>query len=250
MIARISLPSRWASLGTISLAPARTTEWCNFGSLVSSGLYLGCTILSLTARSRSRLQWGGLCLGSGLLGILAYAQYVNSQFQLPMLIEHGGQMLMPLVLVCALWKGAQHPATKWLTCIAVVMTFAGHGAYAVGFWPTPATFHAMTSLILGVEYETATQFLLVAGTLDFVVCVALFLPWLRRSAALYAAVWGMLTALARPVAGMSTTLIYWGADQYLHETILRAPHFMLPLFLFLAWKKTDPSRGETSATNC
>ena len=43
------------------------------------------------------------------------------------------------------------------------------------------------------------------------------------------------TALARPVAGMSLSLNYWGADQFLHEAVLRAPHFLIPLYLFFLW---------------
>ena len=36
---------------------------------------------------------------------------------------------------------------------------------------------------------------------------------------------------------MSLSLNYWGADQFLHEAVLRAPHFLIPLYLFLLWKK-------------
>ncbi|WP_417731642.1 hypothetical protein [Rosistilla oblonga] len=200
-------------------------------------LYLACTLLTLTVRQRSWLQMIGLVLGSGLLVVLSYAAYVASQNQLPMFIEHGGQMLSPILLVMALALGARHRVTVITAIVAVILTFAGHGSYALGLWPTPGNFYAMTTLILGVEYPTAQTMLRIAGVLDFVVCIGICIPYLRRPAALYASIWGFLTAIARPVAGMSWGLNYWGADQYLHEAVLRAPHCLIPLYLFLLWRQ-------------
>ncbi len=206
-------------------------------------LVLACVVLSVSVRRKARIQLAAFVfLGSGLLIVLSYAKYVSALRQLPMFIEHGGQMLTPLLLVMAVRLGPRHRMTVIVAMIAVVMTFAGHGCYAYGFWPTPGQFYGMTSLILGVEYETANTMLRTAGVLDFVVCVGIFIPYLRCPAAIYAAIWGLATALARPVAGMSWGLNYWGADQYLHEVAIRAPHFMIPLYLFLVWS-TRPKEG-------
>lgn len=202
-------------------------------------IYLLGAILSLTVRQRSWLQMAVLMGGSGLLAVLSYAKYLGSQQQLPMLVEHGGQILMPAILVLALTAGIRHRVTVFAAQVAVVMVFAGHGLYALGYhWPTPANFFGMTSIILHVESETARIFLRAAGTLDLLVCIGLFIPLLRRASAGYAAVWGLLTALARPVAGMSTDLNYWAADQFVHEAVLRAPHFMIPLYLLFLWRKS------------
>jgi len=199
-------------------------------------LYLACTIMALTVRQRSWLQIAVLVLGSGLLTVLSYAKYVSSQRQLPMFVEHGGQMLMPILLVMALALGVRHRITRATAIVALVMTFVGHGSYAIGWWPTPANFYAMTSVILKVDYETARILLRTAGVLDLLVCVGIFLPYVRRPAAAYAALWGFVTAMARPMAGMSMGLYYWGADQYLHEAVLRAPHWMIPLYLYCLWR--------------
>ena len=208
-------------------------------------LYLVCTVITVTVRTESWVQMAALVGGSSLLTILSYAKYVASQRQLPMFIEHGGQILIPILLVMALALGVRHRATVTTACVALVMTFAGHGSYALGLWPPPATFHAMTSVILGVEFDTANTMLRAAGVLDFLVCIGIFLPKLRRPSALYAAAWGFLTAIARPVAGMSLSLNYWGADQFIHEAVLRAPHFFIPLYLFFLWRK--PQRSEDVA---
>lgn len=204
-------------------------------------LYLVCCILTLTVRERSWFQMAGLVGGSGLLTFLSYAKYVSSQRQLAMFIEHGGQMLMPVILVLAIACGVHHRATVITAVVAFIMTFAGHGSFALDFWPTPATFYAMTSVILGTEYEISKALIRVAGVLDFVVCIGLFIPILRRPCVLYAAVWGLLTAIARPAAGMSWDLYYWGADQFIHEAVLRAPHYLIPLYLFVLWRKPRPA---------
>lgn len=209
-------------------------------------LYLGAAVLTLTVRRGAWIQMVLLLLGSGLLAVVAYAKYLGAECQLPMLLEFGGQVLSPTLLVLALALGAKHRITVIVAVIAVIMTFAGHGAYAIGWWPTPGVFYGMISKILSVEYETAVQILLVAGTLDFVVCFALLVPLCRRPAALYAALWGLLTALARPIAGMDSTLHYWGADQFVHEAVLRGPHYLIPLYLFLIWRR--PRKSDEQAT--
>ena len=204
--------------------------WCPF--LVSA-------IFALTVRKRSWLQMACLGLGSMMLMVVSYAKYVESQYQLPMFIEHGGQVLMPVVLVSGLVCGARSRVTVGVAMVAVVATFAGHGCYACGIWPTPASFFAMMAVILGTEYEVNRSLLFVAGLADFAICLGIFIPFLWRPSTIYAACWGFLTAVARPVAGMSTELNYFGADQYIHETILRAPHFVLPLYLFLVWRRAS-----------
>tara|TARA_R110002096_G_scaffold4493_17_gene20932 strand:+ start:4251 stop:5117 length:867 start_codon:yes stop_codon:yes gene_type:complete len=238
---------------TFSLAERWGVSWEEFvGTGANDGLvqqwsgrigwlYLFSCILSFTVRRTSRWQMAGLLGGAGLLAILAYAKFVSAQRQLPMLVEHGGQVLMPVLLVVGLVFGVRHRVTILLAVIALILTFAGHGAYALGWpWPTPANFSGMTRVILGVDAGTAKTLLVVAGILDLVVCVGILVPAMRRPCAFYAATWGLLTALARPVAGMSLDLNYWGSDQYLHEAVLRAPHYLIPLYLFLVWRKSEP----------
>ena len=200
-------------------------------------LYLACTILSFTVRRRAWIQMTALVGGSGLLGVLGYAQYLAAQNELPMLVEQGGQVLCPLILVLALAVGPRHRATIALAMVAVILTFIGHGSYALGLWSTPGNFYAMITVILDVNHETTKMILRVAGVLDVLVCIGICIPAVRRPAALYAFFWGLLTSLARPMAGMDSSLHYWGADQFIHEAVLRAPHFLIPLYLFLVWRR-------------
>lgn len=241
---------------TYALAESWGIGWEEFvGSGANDGLvqswlkwigwiYVVCAGVTISVRGGAKMQMAVLALGTGLLTVLSYSKFLSAQLQFPMFLEHGGQMLSPALLVLALIWGARHRATVTVAIIAFIATFAGHGCYAIGWLPTPGNFHAMTSLVLGVEFETANLILRIAGVLDFVVCIGILIPATRQAAALYATAWGLVTAIARPVAGMSLSLNYWGADQYLHEAVLRVPHFLLPLFLFLLWRysnETHPS---------
>lgn len=243
--------------GSYALAEKLGFSWDSFaGSGANDGvvqrgigligwLYLVCAIMSLIVRKSSRWQCATLFAASGLLFLLAFAKYVGAQRQLPMLVEYGGQFLMPSIFALALRFGVRHRLTVAIATIGFVMTFVGHGAYALGIiWPTPSNFFAMTSVILKVDHDAAVNFLRVAGVLDLLVCLGLFMPRLRVISAAYAAIWGLMTALARPVAGMSFSLNYWGADQFLHEAICRAPHFIIPLFLFLIFRSSTSISGE------
>ena len=209
-------------------------------------LFLACAVLAITVSRKAWIQMAGLTGGSLLLALVAYARFVKEQRELPMLVEHGGQVLIPVLLVMALFLGVRHRVTIFTAIVALIATFAGHGCYAVDLRPMPDSFPAMTSVILKVEHETARMILLLAGILDFVVCIGIWIPALRRSCAIYAGIWGLLTALARPVAGMSLGLNYWGADLFLHEAVLRAPHFLIPLYLFVLWR--PPGKVETLAS--
>ena len=237
---------------TFELAQSWGFSWEDFvGSGYNDGLvqlwlgrvYLGYVMGALACATASlgvRSVWfrailiAILIAGSGLLLVLTFAKYARSDYELPMLVEHGGQVLMPILLVNALVFGPRHRITIALAICAVVATFAGHGAYALGLYPTPPQFIGMTTVLLGWEYSSVMRLLWFAGLMDFVVCIGLFTP-LKRWSVAYGVLWGLLTSLARPLAGMSWELSYWGADQYLHEAIYRAPHFMIPAFLLVYW---------------
>ena len=199
--------------------------------------YVICAALTITARPRAWLQLSGLAVGGLCLAALAYSKYLAAARELPMLVEHAAQVASPVLLALALACGAKHRAVIAATTGAVIMTFAAHGAYALGWWPTPASFYAMATVVLGTDEATTTAILRSAGALDLLICVGLLAPRLRRGCMLYAATWGLLTALARPVAGMSLDLRFWGADQFLYEAMVRAPHFTLPLYLALIWRR-------------
>ncbi len=203
-------------------------------------VYLVMAGIALTAKRNSRTQLVGLAWGSALLAAAAFSKYVDAGHALATLVEQGGQILTPVVLILALRRGVRDRWTIAVALVAFWATFAGHGVYAIGWAPTPGRFYALVHAIFNSGPDATERLLRTAGILDFVVCVGVVIPMLRPGCLAYATLWGLLTSLARPVAGMSVQADWWGADQFLHEAMLRAPHACLPLFLWFALRRCKP----------
>ncbi len=86
---------------------------------------------------------------------------------------------------------------EWILRIALCGEFLGHGWYA---WQATANFQALLMGATGMSAAWAVKLLPVIGCLDFAVAAAALVKPLRVIL-LYAAVWGLLTALARPLSG-------------------------------------------------
>lgn len=206
--------------------------------------YFALGIISLTARRDTLVRLVCLVLGSVLIATASWSQYVDAAQSLATLVEQGGQVLTPVVLILALRCGARDPWTIAVALLAFWTTFAGHGIYATGLAPTPGRFFGLVHAVLGLGPEATAIFLKTAGVLDFFVCVGVLIPILRLGCLTYATVWGLLTAMARPVAGMSIDVPWWGTHQFLHEAVLRMPHACLPLFLFLVLRRKQNLFGK------
>ena len=113
--------------------------------------------------------------------------------------------------------------------IAIAFTFSAHGLYAIGFYPQPGVFVDMLINILHLSETTAKTFLVVAGILDFVLAIGIFIPRIAQYFLIYAAVWGGLTALARVWANFYLAFPIDSLHQNLHETLYRLPHMLIPL---------------------
>lgn len=86
---------------------------------------------------------------------------------------------------------------EWALRIGLFGTFLGHGIFALQLKPR---FLEMLTAFIGVTGSAATTLMYTIGVIDIVVAIlALIYPF--RLMLMYAAVWGFLTALARPIAG-------------------------------------------------
>ena len=103
----------------------------------------------------------------------------------------------------------------WLLRIACFLEFVGHGAFGV---ITKAAWVPYFGVV-GIPERWAYRLMPVVGSVDIFLG---FLVLLRpvRGALLYMAVWGLWTALLRPLAGEP----FW-------ETVERAPNYLVPLAL-------------------
>jgi len=231
--------SLWAGL-------FKTMNW-NWGSFVTSlsvdrmihttALVVGVFLIlsSLVALLNVKKAKPLLVLSSVYLVFLSLL-YTADKFFIPaQFIEYSAQMFTPLLLVF-FWKyGEQDKLILWMR-VALALTFFGHGAYALGLYPTPGNFIDMVIAIMNCDETTALIFLKIMGSLDFVAGILLFVPYADRWALSFCCMWGALTTLARiseeSVFGISHTLISSG-----HEFIIRLPHFFIPLFLLVSVQK-------------
>ena len=184
-------------------------------------------------------------LGAFLILILALVYWKDRFYNLGQLFEQTIQITAPIFLVW--WVLKEKNMSRfflWLR-IVIAMTFISHGLYAIGYYPLPGVFIEMTTAILGVSEETAIVFLKVMGALDFVASVFILLPYpkLIKLGLFYCIVWGILTALARPVAFYYPEFWLESLHQWLYQAVFRLPQGLLPLVAFLILTRNNSKRG-------
>ena len=111
------------------------------------------------------------------------------------------------------------------------------------------TFDAMTQNILAVDQSIAASFLLIAGIIDLVVSGGIFYKPISRYLLIYAAIWGFLTALARPLAYIQAESFFLDLSTWLPAMVYRIPHSLLPLAAFFLIKEMDQEILEKRETS-
>lgn len=179
-----------------------------------------------------RLVWISSWISSITLFFLAFCYFLEKGYQWAQWIEYSAQFCFPVLAVWSFTKLGD----RWfiLGCkIAIALTFLGHGLYALGYFPVPGNFVYMVIESLKLNNEQAVNFIYIAGVLDMIVVLFLFIPKLDKYALLYAFLWGFLTSLARPWTMIVPNHLFWlTVHQSLFEFVTRIPHFMLPLLTY------------------
>ena len=198
--------------------------------------YLACALVALFINRIGKVGRIVLWLGAANLLLLAALYCKEKFFFIGQLFEYSLQWGAPVMLAVL----SKDPDRPWggpfilFVKIAIALTFTCHGLYAVGFYPRPGNFLEMVMNILPVNETGAIHFLNTAGTLDFLLSIALFLPgrWPRLALA-YAVFWGLATSVARVWAYFHWA--FWDSvlKQWLHEAVMRFPHFLVPLALLV-----------------
>lgn len=204
------------------------------------GFYLVCALAALLIETVPRISRFFLPVGGASLIFLAFLYTKEKFYLLPQFFEYSLQFGSPFFL----WafyrnRGAAGAAYQFWMKAAIALTFTCHGLFAMGIVPTPGYFVEMVMNITGLDQSGAFVFLKIAGILDIILSVMLFLPqrWSVLPALAYAVFWGLATTVARVwaysyIMGWDDLLMRW-----LHESIMRLPHFLVPLFLLLyLWK--------------
>lgn len=208
--------------------------------------FLLCALLCWTAGRKHSLQQALLAIGALGLAFFAFTKAMDVGFKLGMSIEHTLQWAAPLLLIWAL-RGERIGAAFYHTAgVAVALTFIGHGLYAAGYHPVPASFITMF-MNVGTSEGVARALLGLAAGLDFAVALFLFVPVhaIRVPALWWALIWGLLTALARTWTQLSPALDYYGLSPWLFETLVRLSHALVPAAMLVLLRREREMRNVT-----
>ncbi len=176
----------------------------------------------------------GLLTGGGILVLIAFVTFLDRTLMVGSFFEFAAQILTPFILYKRTsGSGRDQDSMHYWPKAAIAITFLSHGLFAIGYYPVPGDFMDMIIIIFDVKNETARQYLQIAGIMDFLVAGAIFFPYIRTPFLIYAAIWGVLTALARPVGHYFPDNMSYTLTRYLHEFVIRSPHFLLPVILLL-----------------
>jgi len=205
--------------------------------LFGIGLMLSAAVPWLTVVPR--LKWAVWLLipMAAALFLDAFARFIDSRSEIGMAIEHTLQWGSPLLLFMVLWKGSVSRAWLVVASVATMLTFVGHGLYAIGFHSVPLKYQTMTTSLLGLEGRGVFTFLATFGILDFAAAIALCFKPLRRLSLCYLLAWGALTALARFVTGATF-------DPWAMETVVRSSLWLVPLLIYLHWRSISSAPQE------
>ena len=199
-----------------------------------------CTLL--IQKSNARWFKYPLYLGGISLIILSILITKNKFYHTAQFFEHSLQFGVPFLFTFIHSKFLVENRLVLYLKILTALTFASHGLYALGFYPVPGNFIDMLINITGISEQTSITVLYIAGVLDLIIAVLLFVPKISIYAAGYAFVWGLLTALARVVANFSMDFPLQSLHHSLYETLYRLCHALIPLYLFLEEKRKQKLR--------
>ncbi len=218
--------------------------------IISMHRLLGCLFIVAAVSVwwvRPRSSWGNGVVGAGLLFLLShwFLRWVDANYQFPMLLELFLQCGTPLLLL--LYKRIPNRCWAVIVGLFISFTFVGHGLYALGFGvPRPHSYVNMTMKLVELSEPNSITFLIVHGSFDLLLPVALLFPYRVRMIWLtYATAWGMATSMARVLSHFTLAEKYYGMDPWLAETVVRFPHGLVPfaLILFL-YRAHQTERGE------
>lgn len=230
LLEHIIVPSFYKDWNTY-VTSLEVDAWINRIILLFGLIYLVAVLFLLTYKKTKRFTKLFLIISGIALIILNLLFWKERFYQIGQLIEYASQVSSPFLLGYVLYNPDKRRALIWPIKICVMLTFLGHGLYAIGFHPQPGHFIDMFINVFGVSEETSKTLLLCAGVLDFIAVFLLLIPRMRKWALAYIILWAVLTSFARIVAHFNLDFIFASLHQWVFEVMVRIPHFGLPLYL-------------------
>ncbi len=190
-----------------------------------------CTLL--VTKSNKKLFGIPVYLGGISLVILSVLLAKEKFYHVAQFFEHSIQFGLPFVFLYTFSENYERSRLYFILKVLIAVTFVSHGLYAFGAYPVPGKFVDMVINIFGCSESFAITFLYLAGILDFILAVIIFIPKLAKYALIYAVIWGLLTAFARLVANFYWEFPLQTLHQNLYQVIFRVPHGLTPLMVLL-----------------
>lgn len=169
-----------------------------------------------------------------------YSSFIDSKLHYNVPFEYGIRVSIPFLCfwIATYYNEAKEKLLINILSIAIAITFLAHGLYALNILPIPQNFLLMTSNILKSSRTVTLTFLYIAGILDVLLFIGIFIKPIRKYFIYYAIIWGFLTALARLVAYFNTFDFNNYITLWLPEFLMRSGHFLIPLSLLLLVKSS------------
>ena len=194
-------------------------------------LFLGIAIICLFAHRLPKLKEAPI-LGLVLLLPTIWFHYYGYWSNIVLLFEFTAQVCLAVLLYLSL---RDMPAHKLLNFArwAIAITFIAHGLYAMNIVPLPQKFIAMTIKATGWSNAFAREMLFIAGCLDLLVAIGLFIPRLMKPSLWYIIGWGFLTAFARIYSNFYSYDPINSLHQWAWQFLIRTPHYSLGILLLI-----------------
>ena len=207
------------------------------------GLFL-ITILYILFLNKKNYRWFQvpiLASGIGLI-FLAVLLTITKNYKLGQFIEYSIQFTSPFLLLSFIKYKWIQQNLLFILKLLIALTFVGHGLYAIGYYPVPGYFVDMVIRIFKCSESFARTFLTIAGVLDMILAIGLFLPnkSIVKYCLIWAVIWGFSTAIAGVVGNFYSDFIMRSLHQTIYEMAYRLPHGLLPVLgIFLLNKKSN-----------
>lgn len=197
-------------------------------------LFIVAAIASLVINTNKNIIYRiPILLGGWSLILLSLLSTKEVFYHYGQFFEHTIQFGVPFVLLYTLKKNSTLSRIDMLLKTIIALTFLSHGLYALGYYDVPGYFIDMVINSLGVAENTAVYILHIAGVLDILIAIFIFVPKITKYALWYAIFWGIATASARIVANFDVNFFTSSIHQFLYQVIYRIPHGLIPLSVLL-----------------
>lgn len=204
------------------------------------GFWIFCAIVVVFLKESWKFGKWLLYIGAFSFLILAFLCFKDKFWQVGQFFEYATQVTAPLVLAHVIYGGENTPHFRTTLKLIIATTFVCHGLYACTYYPQPSIWIQWCMDVFYFENDqSARQFLIVMGILDFVAAVLLFVPskLLFSIAIWYCIIWGVLTSLARIVGNFYVEMFWQSLHQHAYESMYRLVHGGIPLLLWWSQRK-------------